>query len=182
MNEKEYLVGSSLLNLNNGIDADYFVFDESKDGFQLRTDKENHIDYFYASSTVLNRYFNFEEDYKTSINAVRVYSILYQYDIDIIKQDFPITFHVLNHREEYIEFLKYLATNNASIFNIVIKNRQTGLSYCHKNTYHIAYLTYIFKNNSLTLTAEQKQKIQTIHDRQMPLSYLDELKAEIMAL
>lgn len=179
---KEYLVGSKLLNLENATDLDYFVFDESKDDFILTTDANTHIDYFYSSSNVLNKYFNFEEDYKTSLHAVRIYSILYQYDIDIIGQEFPITFHVLTHKTEYIEYLKYLANNNLSIFNVVCRNRKTNFVSCHKNTYHIAYLTYILKNNSTTLTIEQKQKIQTIHDKQMPLSYLDELKAEIMAL
>lgn len=179
---KQYLVGSKLLNLENETDIDYFVFDETKDKFILKTDKETHTDSFYASSLVLNKYFNFEEDYKTSPHAVRVYSILYQYDIDIIGQEFPITFHVLAHKTEYIEYLKYLANNNLSIFNVVCRNRKTNFVSCHKNTYHIAYLTYIFKNNSTTLTTEQKQKIQKIHDRQMPLEFLDELKADIMSL
>ena len=183
MDKKQYLVGSQLLNLKNWIDTDYFIFDENENRFILKiNNKEQHIETFYASSSILTKYFNFEEDYVNFPHAERVYSVLYQYDIDIIQQNFPIVFHVLEHKTDYIKFLQYLVNNNRVIFNVVCKDRKTNFIHCDKNTYHIAYITYILKNNSTTLTAEQQQIIQTIHDKQMPISYLDELKAEIMAL
>ena len=180
MNNKQYLIGSKLLNLENETDTDYFILDDSmNEDYKMIIDKESHIDYFYRKTSFINKLCNFEIDFKTQL---KFYSVLYQYDADIIGQNFPIEFHVLEHKTEYINFLNYVINENHCGFGAFIRKRGAQDCFCVKEIYHIAYVTYILKNNSTTLTAEQQQIIQTIHDKQMPISYLDELKKEILAL
>ena len=177
---EQYLVGSELLGLTSNKDKDYFIFDDSmNEDYKMVTDKETHIDYFYRKTAFFNKICNFEIDFKQEL---RIYSVLYQYDIDIIGQDFPLVFHVLNHKQDFLNFLNYVVSADVCGFGAFTRKRGTQNSYCVKEIYHIAYLTYILKNNSTTLTQQQKTIIQTIHDRQMPLSFLDELKAEILNL
>lgn len=45
-----------------------------------------------------------------------------------------------------------------------------------KNIYHIAYNLFILLNNSVTLTEEQMNIVQKIHDCEMPIQYLQELR------
>lgn len=179
--DKKFLVGSKQLGLSNdNSDMDYVILKNDLEvNHKVEHDKETNIDLFIYKTQFLKDLMNFNVPYINSKNII-LYKILYQYDIGIINQDFPIEYHVLDHIEQWKEFLLYVLESKVLVFCVYIK--QNNKLYCAKDTYHIAYLTYILKNNSTTLTAEQKQKIQTIHDKQMPLEFLDELKAEIMAL
>ena len=174
---KKYLIGSSLLGLSNNKDEDYVIIDNSIDNkYGSIHEYKDGVDYFYKTAQRLDDIFNFRVDYKKDLYP---FVVAYQYDKDIIKQDFPLEYHILDNREKWKEFLIYIAVGEKMNFTKKVKFTNGCIS---KLIYHIAYLTYILKNNSTTLTTEQKQKIQKIHDKQMPLEFLDELKADIMNL
>ena len=61
---------------------------------------------------------------------------------------------------------------------IIIVNKNC----CSKLVYHIAYNLFIVQNNSPIITEEQKAIVQKLHDGEMPISYIDKLRAMIKAL
>ncbi len=176
---KEYLIGSQLLGLSNNKDVDYIVINNNIDNsYGVFCEHKDGADYFNYTEKTLNDIYNFKMDYKKGFN-IYLFVVFYQLDADIIGQDFPLEYHILNNRDKWKELLMYIVF--AEKMNFTKKARFTN-GCISKLIYHIAYLTYILKNNSTTLTAEQKANIQKIHDKQMPLEFLDELKADIMSL
>ena len=89
------------------------------------------------------------------------------------------SYRILDRRSDYVSLLNWIVDNKACNF-IKLKNMNHG--HCSKLIYHIAYLTFILENNSTSLTAEQKETVQQIHDRAMPMEYLDELAEKIRNL
>ena len=59
------------------------------------------------------------------------------------------------------------------------KRITTNNGHCSKIIYHIAYNLFILENNSPIITDTQKAIIQRIHDRLMPVEYIDELEKRI---
>ena len=82
-------------------------------------------------------------------------------------------YHILDYKQQLYDLLK-----------VTIEKNDFGLSgkftsnhgHCLKQVYHVAYNIFILKNNSPIITDEQKAIVQKIHDCEMPISYLDELK------
>ena len=56
------------------------------------------------------------------------------------------------------------------------KEKYSQNNCCDKKIYHIAYNMFILQNNSPILTNEQKEIVQKIHDKEMPIEYLDEME------
>lgn len=166
---KKYSVGSHLIGLNNTRDKDVVVVIED-------CSYNENEDIHYLLKDYLDKLMNFEIPF--SPNVVHRYLITYQYDKDIIGQDFPYEYHILDHRDKYIELLKYIVDTSAIGFDRTIYRN----NFINKIMYHVAYLTFVIKNNSVVLTEEQKSIVQKIHDRQMPVEYLDELESIIRSL
>ena len=172
---KRYLVGSNLLCLHNCCDHDYVVVVETDEEYRKCVfEEENHI--YYISKPMLDKYMNFEIDYKENVHD---YLIQYQLDQNIISWDFPYKYNILDHKDKYIELLKYVVENKKHGFRRLSKKDNEC---CTKGLYHIAYNMFICLNNSTILTKEQKEIIQQIHDRKMPISYLDEMEKIINSL
>ena len=164
----KYLIGSKLLGLTNEKDSDYVVItNENKKVF------ENGEDIFYLTEEQLLKNLNF------NVRNSFILAVNYQYDRAIIGSEFPIEYHILDHRTELINFLKKVVKNRDLNFNkrITCKN-----NCCSRLIYHIAYNLFILENNSPIITEEQKAIIQDIHDIKMPIEYLDELATRILSL
>ena len=166
---ERFIVGSHLLGIKNCEDFDYVVIDDTSEEYRKSVNEENcHI--FYISKPMLDKYMNFEIDYKKNLHN---YLIQYQLDQNIISSDFPYKYNILDNKNKYIELLKYVAKSKRYGFR---KWNNNGDKYCSKLIYHIAYNMFICQNNSVLLTEEQKEVIQKLHDRVMPISYLDEME------
>lgn len=158
---KKYLVGSKLLGLQNAHDTDILLLDE---------EEEERVDIHYCTKSFLFKRMNFELPIeKPYINA---YLHNYQLDADIIGQNFPYEYHILDQKDKYIELLTYLVDNKLMGFG---RGEKYNCGQLLKSIYHVAYIAFIMQNNSTELTEEQKAIIQKIHDNQMPQEYLDEL-------
>lgn len=172
----KFQVGSSLLGLNNCHDNDFIVIVEG----DVETYKQQYFDEkdtFMRSKENLDSTMLFQLPFNRK--TIRWYIVNYQLDKDIIKQDFPIEYHILDRRYDYIRMLNWILDNKACNFS---KCKYLNDGNCSKMIYHIAYLIFILENNSTTITAEQKEIVQKIHDLQMPQSYLDELEEIIRSL
>ncbi|MCM1042778.1 MAG: hypothetical protein NC350_01015 [Corallococcus sp.] len=176
----KFITGSCLLGLSNAQDADYVILcdGDSKDYFVHKY--ENGADCFYKTKANLDSYMNFERPF-THRNAEH-YVTTYQYDCNLVSQGFPYRYSVLEKRAQYVRLLRWIVQNKALNFDEqVLANIDDGTTLT-KGLYHVAYLTFILANNSVTLTAEQKDAVQRIHDKQMPVSYLQLLRSQIDAL
>lgn len=173
----KYLVGSGLLGLNNRKDKDFVVIVDSEDENYYERRLIDGEDICFRSKSNVDRQMNFE--LPLSMETARYYIINYQLDKDIVGQNFPYEYHILDRRNDYIELLNYIVDNECFAFNRRVIYNHGFLS---KLMYHIAYLTFIMKNNSPFLSKEQKEIVQKIHDKKMPDDYADELKAMIKEL
>lgn len=173
----KYLIGSKLLELINNHDTDYLLVVESEDSSLYKREYVNGEDVVTRSTANIERQMNFELPF--SVRTIGWYIINYQLDFDIIKQDFPFVYHILDKRAKYIEMLNWIVDNKALNFN---KELNINNWHCSKMLYHVAYLTSILENNSVVITDEQKAIVQKIHDRQMPIAYLDVLEEKIRNL
>lgn len=173
-----YIVGSKMLGLRNAHDTDCLVLIDSTDAIYKRG-FENNMDMLYRSSADLKAYMNFEIPFASSSKAIIRYLANYQFDRDIIGQDFPLEFHILDKKEKYLELLNYILATKSANFD---KDLNFNNGHCSKLIYHVAYLTFILENNSTELTAEQREIVQKIHDKKMPVEYLDVLEEKIRNL
>lgn len=174
--DNQYQIGSRLLGLKNPHDDDKLIIkdESSKDYIQQY---ENQKDTYMRTKKSLDdtMLFRLPFDKKT----VRWYIVNYQLDANIIKQGFPIEYHVLDRRDDYIRLLNYVVEYQELNFK---KDENLNGGNCAKGIYHVAYLTFILENNSVELTEEQRGIVQKIHDKEMPQEYLDVLKQKIKDL
>lgn len=175
---KKYLVGSCLLGLKNNHDCDYISVVESDDWTLYAREVKNGEENWTLSSANIAKQMNFELPLDKN-KGVRKYIVNYQLDKDIIGQDFPYEYHILDRRGDYIRLLNYIVDNQALNFK---KNPHFNHGNCSKIIYHVAYTTFILENNSTTLTSEQKAIVQKIHDKEMSQDYLDVLAEKIREL
>lgn len=160
----EYIIGSNLLSLKNNRDIDYLELSDKEREYKWLI--ENEKQKLVISQQQLFKRLHFVE----SFNEKQIFN--YQYDKKIIGQGFPIEYNLLNYREKLIELIDYVFENN-----LLNTNKFVSLNgNCSKKIYHIAYNVFILENNSVELNQEQKEIIQKIHDIEMPISYIDELK------
>ena len=165
----KYLIGSKLIGLANNKDTDYLVLIE---GNTRRIYKDGQDTLYISKAAILER-MHFKLDFRQN---ARNLLFNYQLDKDIIGQNFPIDYHLLEYKKKLIELLKLIVREELLNFN----NRvSTNNGHCSKIIYHIAYNVFILQNNSSIITAEQREIIQKIHDRQMPIKYLDYLREVI---
>lgn len=161
---KKYQVGSKLLGLKNSKDNDFVVLCE--DLVLTKRVIENGEEIFYKTKKELMYTLTF----KLINNSNTLFN--YQYDRDIIGEDFPVEYHLLDYKNELILYLNKIVDSKLFNFNKLITCNNGN---CSPKIYHIAYIVFIIKNNSPIITEEQKEIIQKIHDANMPISYLDEL-------
>lgn len=173
MKTKKYIIGSKLLGLKDNHDEDVLVIVEDEDVNLYKREVIDGKDQVTRSVLNIERQMNFE--LPITFETARYYIINYQLDADIIKQDFPLEYHILDKRDKYIELLKWIVKNKAC--NFVKEGFNNGN--CSKMIYHIEYLTYILENNSTELTDVQKEIIQKTHNKQMPSSYISILANKI---
>lgn len=171
-----YRVGSTLLGLSNNHDVDFIVLCDGNETTYERK-REGSDDVLYRSVQNIKKYMNFE--YPITRQNARIYVVNYQLDANIISQNFPVEYHILDRRIDYIHLLLDIVNNKLLNFKRIPCLNNGCMS---KILYHVAYTTFIMQNNSTTLTAEQKEIVQKIHDRQMPQDYLDELEEIIRGL
>lgn len=173
----KYLIGSCLLGLQSNHDCDYLKVVDTDDSTLYKRELINNEDVLTRSTANIVRYLNFELPLEKK--TVRRYIVNYQLDKNIIGQDFSIEYHILDRRSDYINLLNWIVDNEALNFR---KIPQLNHGNCSKGIYHIAYTTFILENNSTTLTSEQKEIVQQIHDRRMSQDYLDVLQERIRNL
>lgn len=174
---EKYLVGSQALNLNRAKDADYVILVDGNGRDYCVHTFEDGEDRFYLTKANLDSYMNFEREFCG--RTILRYAINYQYDKRIISADFPHKYDILSRRENYVEMLKWIVDNKALNFDKSLKINDWK---CSAVIYHVAYLTFILENNEVSLSAEQIAQVQKIHDKQMPVSFLDELAEKIKNL
>lgn len=164
---EQYLVGSKLIGLKNCRDTDYLIVYE---GEMPKVERIQGVECFYTTKEFLGKTLRFE---KESIIMKNRSMFNYQLDTEIIGQNFPIEYHILNYRKELIKYLQKVVMFKKYKFD---KEKYNKNNCCDKKIYHIAYNMFILQNNSPILTNEQKEIVQKIHDKEMPVEYLDEME------
>lgn len=174
----KYIIGSTLLGLNTST-SDKDVLNISNDSSYTLL-YNNGIDYHNRSVENIKYYMTFPNE-----NDLIIQLYNYQLDIDIIKQDFPIIYHILDYKEKLKRLLNLFIIQEFSVFGKVSKgvySRTMNRYVLPKIFYHIAYNLFILENNSVKLTDEQLKIVQKIHDKEMPVDYGEELKQRILNL
>lgn len=173
---EKYLVGSKLLGLNNR-DEDYIAITDLSEEFKRVVIDNKDVSLRPLSAVKKSTCFDKEVDIKYKLWN-------YQLDKDIIGQDFPYEYHILDYKEELKALLKEIVSRNMYGFNPRVKcrNKETNEYVCSKIFYHIAYNLFILENNSPIITDEQKEIISKIHDGKMSANYIDELRERILLL
>ena len=165
---KKFLVGSSLLNLSNPKDTDYVVIVDTEEELETLKNSGNKEfgDNHYLTKSMLVQNLNFEySEYRSLIN--------YQYDATINPAfGSYYEYHILDYKDTLKTLLKKIAKVKSNNLN---KRVMTENGCCTKLVYHIAYNTFILINNSPIITNDQKAIIQSIHDKNMPIDYIDDL-------
>ena len=164
----KYKVGSVGVGVSNNRDKDYVVISNEVD-YKRTFDKETKEEIIYISEETLKNNLKFKGNFHHQLYN-------YQYDREIIGEDFPIEYHILDYKKELLEYLKTIVENKS--FNM--NTRITAKGCCTKPVYHVAYNYFILKNNSPILTDEQFTIINMIHDGEMPISYINELSNNIL--
>jgi hypothetical protein len=168
----KYLIGSKLLGLDNNKDNDYLII---SDEYDYKRKYENGEDVLYRSTENMQKFMMFDVDMKTNAGLLL---LNYQLDKNIIGQNFPIEYNLLDYRSQLIELLNMIVEYKLLNFS----KRISSKGHCSKRLYHIAYNIFIIQNNSPIITEEQKAIIQKLHDRQMSITYIDELSEMIANL
>lgn len=132
----KYLVGSSLLGLSNSKDLDYIILVENLPPKEKRPQQEGCekvLDIGYRTFNETKKRLDFVQlDWLTICN--------YQLDQDIIGQDFPIEYHILEHRRALISYLKKIKNEHLCNFHKLIRINK---KYCSRLIYHVAYNIFI---------------------------------------
>ena len=165
---KKYIVGSSLLGLSDKRDLDYLVIgtkpsDYINNGEDIRFREEKEL---LGCLMFENNSFGWIYNYQLDKQINNEFASYYSYNL-------------LDYRIQLIDRLKEVVSKKIFNFN---KRATTNNGHCSKIIYHIAYNLFILENNSPIITDEQKVIIQKIHDRLMPIEYLDELECRINEL
>lgn len=164
---EKYKVGSGILHLENCKDTDYVILSNGYGDYKMVYDKDTGEDLIYITPEYLTSLLTYQKKKKQLL----IYN--YQYDRGIIGEEFPIEYHILDYRQELINYLKEVSKFKLFNFNKRIKYNKL---YCSKIIYHIAYNIFILQNNSPIITEEQKAIVQQIHDGKMPIEYIDVLE------
>lgn len=161
---KKFLIGSSILGLTNIKDSDYLYIYENSSEANTKIDDGN--DNRYRTKEYQIELLEFKND-----DGRKLFN--YQCDKTINKEfgEF-IPYNILDYRKELTKFLKEIVKEKTFNFN---KSITQGNQCCCKMVYHIAYNTFILINNSPIITNDQKAIIQSIHDKNMPIDYIDDL-------
>lgn len=157
----KYQIGSKILGLNNARDNDYLAVVEDTNYYNRIVTSEYELK--EISQDLLLKNLNFETRFA-------IYN--YQYDKQIIGNEFPIEYHLMEHRKQLIEFISNVINNKEMNFN---KRITVNNGCCSKLIYHVAWNIFALINNNVILTEEQKEIVQKIHDEEMPIKYLDTL-------
>ena len=170
---KKYKVGSGILHLENCKDTDYVILSNEYGNYKMVYDKETKEDLIYITPEYLMKRLTFT----ITKNKLLIYN--YQYDRELIGNEFPIEYHILDYKDKLIEFLMFVVERKLFNLNRLIVCDER---YCSRVIYHIAYNVFILQNNSPILTEEQLKIVQQIHDYQMPIDYVDTLTSMIYEL
>lgn len=170
---QKYKVGSDIIHLKNCKDIDYVILDDTCGTYKMVHNKDTGEDLFYTTKEYLMKRLTFSKNK----NQLLMYN--YQYDRALIGDEFPIEYHILDYKNELIEFLMFVVERKLFNFNKIIYCEDRK---CSKLIYHIAYNVFILQNNSPILTEEQLKIVQQIHDYQMPIDYIDTLTSMIYEL
>lgn len=95
---QKYILGSTLLGLNNCRDIDYLILVDMENYYKRV--REGDFDVVYRSIDNTIKYLNFEIDVFEDKGVV-LYN--YQLDSNIIKQDFPISYSILDYKKELLQ-------------------------------------------------------------------------------
>lgn len=164
---KKYRVGSSILHLTNCKDVDYVILSDEYGKYKRIYNKETKEDLIYIEESYLQSILSFKEYNKMLL----IYN--YQYDRELIGNDFPIEYHLLDYKEELKKYIFVVVDYQLFNFNKMITYGENKC--CSPLIYHIAYNVFILKNNSPILTSEQLSIVQKLHDGVMPIEYIDTL-------
>lgn len=152
-----YKIGSAILKLDNPKDEDYLDItnNEEKPYYRELIDGK---DVVHRSQSNIIKFLNYEVDFIANAPLL-LYN--YQLDRELIGAEFPIEFHLLDHRAEVEKLLEVIKQYKLMNYDQEIYGEGNT---CTKRVYHIAATKCFLKNNAMTLTAEQKAIIQKIHD------------------
>jgi len=175
-----YQVGSTKLNLKNTHDIDYVGIVDSEEDFYSKHVKYDNKDIIYRSIGNITKYLNFKE--RVTSQSCEAYLCNIGFDENIVDKSFPIKWSILDHREDYIKLLNEMVDRKLWWFHKIFENIDNKDYTLPKDLYRLEYLIYILENNTTELTKEELYILQKLHDKQMPVDFIEEIIARIKKL
>lgn len=174
-----YPIGSAMLKLNNIRDKDYLTFDEP--GQKIRVENNIIFDIHSVNKEFFEQavFFNTTQLEKDSQHFEYQQFIAYQLDYSINNGTPYPQYNILEYKKPLYNLMSKYILNGLPPFSSGFLEKP---GVCDKKLYHIAYNIYILLNNSTILTKEQRENIQKIHDRMMPITFLTELKNDFLSI
>ena len=174
------LLGSKLLKLNNCRDEDWRVYyrDQDIDSVIRDMDDKTIRRCFYVNALfeemTISDFMQKKYIHHSPYKALALYQLSKGFHENI--SDYPLQFNILKHKEAWIETLKsYINSEETEKFAFK-KN------YLSKKFYHLLYQYYMIVEDTHWISKEAKEKVQKIHDLEMPSSYFYELRDLINSL
>ena len=165
----DIIVGSSILGLENVRDRDILVLDSEREYSWFDLDKNN----FHPVS-----YERLKNEMAFMPN--RYWDGFYAYMLDSDINPNELDYNVFEHKDDMRKMLKEFNFERRGM--VIPEKYAPKIEFLDKKYYHLAYNLFLLQNGSKELSQEQKDIIQKIHDREMPLSYKDILVHEIKNL
>ena len=156
----DIIVGSSILGLENVRDRDILVLDSEREYSWFDLDKNN----FHPVS-----YERLKNEMAFMPN--RYWDGFYAYMLDSDINPNELDYNVFEHKDDMRKMLKEFNFERRGM--VIPEKYAPKIEFLDKKYYHLAYNLFLLQNGSKELSQEQKDIIQKIHDREMPLSYKD---------
>lgn len=164
----EYFIGYSLINPKKARDIDILRLVSDDDlvvSRELETRDDVQLDVLTKSTGLIKR----QMDYDWSVaNKLDLLCYNWQLDIDIIKQNFPIVFHLTDKTQEQLKVLETIFLKGRLNCNPNIAIELGSITNAvDKKLYNVAATCFILLNKKAYFTDKQLNVIERIHDYQV---------------
>ena len=172
---KPILIGSSMLGLANAHDRDWLILDDEVPLDRRNPNLHKHVgsdDFTHVNPIMLRKALDFE----LPMLQYGLFMLFdYQKDRKLIGSDFPYDYDWLSHRAQIIELVQTNLDNNTEGCGLFVC-RTNGVVCMEKNTYHVAWNIFALMDGDVRISPEHLAIVQKIHDREMPQTYIEELR------
>ena len=162
-----YLFGSKMLKLNNPRDEDWIEFVDVPRG-QMPMDRDKHQHRLGFEKRRVKSFIEGKNMPEDSYKAYYFYQLSCGFQDD---ENYPFNdFNILEHKQVWVEHLKnYINHPGTELIAMSADN-------LHKKFYHLLYQYYMITEDTHFISEEAREKVQKIHDLEVPNTYFFSLR------